>query len=188
MLPQEWNLDHLWLRKPELVDFVAPSRQLGGKRHVPPDLIRRLARLHFLDNVRGVADPFEEDNVTGAHLETLIVGTEKSSVTLGLRGATRAEAQGRWAINWFEDPARPSPQVRGVEVELRGLATYDIDLERFTAFEMVAIGNRWGGGRYNYRADDLGVQPIGFYLSLAKDTPVDRIEPAYFARYGWTDS
>lgn len=178
-----WNLDHAWFDAGEAALFLPEPLAAGASRELPARLARRLARLHLLDNVRGVTEPFEDGDVQTARLETVVTAIDGDTVTLAIRGETRTEAVGRWPLNWFEYGPRPGTLRRGVETTLSGEATYDRSLARFTALEIVAVGKRWGGTQYNYRARDLGPHPIGFHLTLVGGLAVDRIEPAYFSRY-----
>ena len=47
------------------------------------------------------------------------------------------------------------PFHRGVQTRMTGRALFDTRTNRFTLFELVATGTRWGGTRYNARHDDL---------------------------------
>ena len=49
--------------------------------------------------------------------------------------------------------------------------------------ELLAIGSRWGGTRYNARERDRGVNGIGFLLSLADAD--ESVAPAFVWEYGW---
>jgi len=103
---------------------------------------------------------------------------------LRLTGATRAAAEGMWSIGGLRRP-EPTPQKRGHETTLLGNAKYDLDRQKFTAFEMIALGSRWGGSQFNQRSDDLAVAPIGTLFVMAADAPVERVAPAFFRQYGW---
>jgi hypothetical protein len=90
-----------------------------------------------------------------------------------------------WPVNDRWDAFQPKPRKRGFETRLLGSAKYDLKQERFVAFEMVALGTRWGGTRYNRRADDLEPGPPGVAFTLAGDTPAEHVAPAYLRAYGW---
>ncbi|MER3466723.1 MAG: hypothetical protein C4340_06380, partial [Armatimonadota bacterium] len=72
---------------------------------------------------------------------------------------------------------------RGVDLKFLGFAEFDRTTRRFVAFDVVALGTRWGGTQYNARADDLAAAPIGFLLTLAE--PTDRVAPANWWVYAW---
>jgi len=44
----------------------------------------------------------------------------------------------------------------------------------------VALGSRWGATQYNGRRSDTNAAPIGIVMTLAEDTPCQRIAPAFF--------
>ena len=73
---------------------------------------------------------------------------------------------------------------RGFEGKLLGRATFDPKTERFVAFELVAVGERWGATRYNFRTD-LDRSPFGFASVLAGDKPIHHVAPAFVDNYGW---
>jgi hypothetical protein len=69
---------------------------------------------------------------------------------------------------------------------LLGTATFDLKKERFLSFELVAVGTRWGATQFNVRSDDLGPAGMGFYFTLAGDSPAERVAPAHFFQvYRW---
>ena len=72
-----------------------------------------------------------------------------------------------------------------MELGLLGHARYDLKENRFVAFEVVAVGTRWGGTQYNGRGRDLAPAPFGAVLSLAGTAYADRVAPEHFWGYGW---
>jgi len=74
----------------------------------------------------------------------------------------------------------PGADARGSEAKLMGRAEFDVRQERFTKFEAVALGMRWGKTRFNGRHDDPGPSPIGWSFELAGDSPSERIAPGHF--------
>jgi hypothetical protein len=179
-----WNQDFLWF-KPEEARQMVPEKAVVGEKHpIPAPLIRRLARCNLVDNVRGETQPYSEANIERAEWNAEVVKVEGRAVTLRLTGATRAAAEGMWSVAGLRRP-EPTPQKRGHETKILGHATYDLDRQKFTAFEMLALGIRWGGTQYNQRGDDLDPAPIGTIFVLAGDTPTERVAPAFFRQYGW---
>lgn len=163
-----WNRDFAWFRKDELAALTEPE--------VPRRLVVRLARLHLVDFVRGQTVPFEEKHVEKAELRC-----EKAEGEFRYRGEVRLSAEGKWPVRGFADMNGPGEQKRGYEARLLGRAK--VENGRFVAFELVAVGTRWGGTQYNGRGDDLGRAPMGHVLTLAE--PGERIPPAFVWAYGW---
>lgn len=179
-----WNQDYAWFTRDEVSSLV-PSARVGAERDWPTALASRLARCHFLDDVRGQVIPYEADEVERAQLESKVTAVDGERLELALRGRTHTSAKGRWPVNGFEDSREPAQQTRGFEAELVGRATFDRGAGRFTRFELVAVGTRWGGTQFNGRGDDLEPAPMGVSLSLAGTTPAERVVPAQVKEYGW---
>ena len=66
---------------------------------------------------------------------------------------------------------------RGYDCRLRGELTYDRQRGAFQRFDLVAIGDRWGGTEHNNRQEDLPASPMGIVFQLAGDAPADRTPP-----------
>jgi hypothetical protein len=152
---------------------------------VPEKLVRRLARLHLLDSVRGINDarPFEKRHVEKAEMFMDVVKVEGDVLSLRIEGATRAvepplvEARGS---------GRPDEKERGYEARLLGHATVDVRQSKFTSFALLAIGPRWGGRGYAHsmRQDDLEPQPMGFaFRMLPPSEPIESAVPHHAANY-----
>lgn len=182
---QAWNNDFAWFRKAEARAFLPERVAPGEKRAVPESLVRRLARLNLVDNVRGQTGPFADRDVETATLTATVEKVEADVATVKYEGQTRASAEGVWSVAGYRDMNNPTPQKRGIETKLLGRAQYDLKRERFAAFEMIALGMRWGGTQYNGRRDDLAPAPIGYSLTLTEGKPAERVAPAHFSDYGW---
>ena len=180
-----WNLDYAWFDAAEARSFLPKKLEVGAAHEVPHPLVQRLARLHLLDNVRGQVPPFRAKDVVVARLQTKIVQRTGAKVKLRLDGETKAVRKGRWPVNGYRDRHDPKPQELGFETDLLGFATYDAKTKAFTAFELVAVGQRWGGTQYNGRGDNLQKGPIGVFLSLSSGDPDERVAPARIWNYGW---
>jgi hypothetical protein len=162
---QAWNQDYAWFTKKEARQFLPPRPQVGQKQELPVPLIHRIACAHLVDNVRGQTTPFEESHVKQAQLAAEVTAVDGDVVSLRLEGETRTSAEGA--------------EKHGFEARLLGKATYDGKKERFLTFELVAVGTRWGGTRFNFRRDDLGQGPMGVLFTLAGDRPEERVAPAF---------
>jgi hypothetical protein len=180
-----WNQDFAWFKKEEARQLLPERAEVGQKANVPDALIRRIARVSLVDNVRGQTSAFGEQDVKKALLTSEVVGVEGSVVSIRLEGETETGADGLWSIQGYRDMNNPSMQKRGFVMRLLGNAKYDLKTERFTAFEMVALGNRWGATQYNGRGSDLGPAPIGIAFTLSNGMPAERVAPAFLRAYGW---
>ena len=158
---------------------------------VPRPLVERLARFHFVDLVRGHTAPFPHKAVERAELTAEVIDVRGNLVALSYKGRTRTSEvhdgvhiEGKWNA---KGPGIPQPQTRGVDARLEGHAVYDLKAEKFVAFELVVVSERWGGNAYNGRLDerDFGPAPLGIVLSLAGDSAPERVPPLFFRFYGW---
>jgi hypothetical protein len=174
-----WNQDQAWFTAAEAHALVPERAEPGAAVDVPARLVGRLARLHLCDTVRGQTPPFAKDAVQEAALRCEVVRVDGERVHLRLSGSTRTLAKGRWPVS---DRGEVQEQERGVRTDLDGRAVFDRAAGRFTAFELLAVGERSGATQYNQRANDLAPSRIGFLFVLApKDHP--HIAPAYWWEY-----
>jgi hypothetical protein len=186
-----YNQDYAWFRKGEARAFV-PEQPVKGARHeVRRDVVKRLARYHFVDLVRGHTASFPQKAVERAELTAEVVDVKGNLVSLRYTGRTRTSEvhdgvhiEGKWNA---KGSGIPDPQTRGIDARLEGEAVYDLKAERFVAFELVALSERWGGNAYNGRLDerDFGPAPLGFVLSLAGENAAERVAPMFLRQYGW---
>jgi hypothetical protein len=165
-----WNQDFAWFREAE-VSSCLPEREVGARREMPEALVQRLAQCHLLDNVRGQTPPFEREHVQLAQLTLEVTELVDGALHLRLHGRTRAERpRGNFGT--------AGPQ--GLACELLGRAVFEG--KRFTTFELVALGRRWGGTQYNARE---GQRESQLGIAFVLDTEAPRVAPANHWRYGW---
>ncbi|MGI8604007.1 MAG: hypothetical protein ACR2OZ_13595 [Verrucomicrobiales bacterium] len=168
-----WNQDFAWFRKAEARAFVPEKFETGATCEIPRPLVDRLVRLHLVDHVRALNyDFFKPEEVQAATLTATIGQVTSGQVLLRFEGSTRAVAAG--------------PSSRGYDSKLMGRATWNIESGRFTGFELISVGQRWGAGNCNQRHDDSNAAPMGIALELAGQTPADRLPPAFLSEYGWS--
>lgn len=179
-----WNQDFVWFRKDEARSLL-PSRIVKGEEQlVPEHLMRRLARIHLLDNVRSISDTFSEKDVQAAQLIARIVQFDGDLVVVRFEGQTRTHSQGEGFISSEQEiSGQKTPQSRGYDAKLLGWGTYSLGQERFVAFDLVAVGTRWGGSVYSARAGDLEPNPLGIAFTLAEDKPAHRVQPFFAPAY-----
>jgi hypothetical protein len=182
---QAWNQGFAWFTKEEARSFLAESAAVGSVQEVPEPVLRRLTRLHLVDNVRGQVSPFPKEAVDRAQLTSKIVAVEGELILVQFSGETRASLEGSWAVGGFADRDEPEVQKRGMNLRLLGTGKYDRGREAFVELEIVAVGTRFGGTQFNGRGDDLAPAPIGFVLQLAGSSPQDRVAPDFIYHYGW---
>ncbi|MEO6709263.1 MAG: hypothetical protein ABI054_04170 [Planctomycetota bacterium] len=180
-----WNQDYAWFRSEEARSLLPAKLAKSEKGRVPDALIRRLAKLNFVDNVRGQTTAYSDEDVVAATLESEVVGVADGIATVKFRGTTHTHREGVWAIEGFKDMQAPGEHELEVDLKLFGSAQFDTAKSRFVSFEVLAVGTRSGATQYNGRHDDVDSAPIGFYLTLAGNTPAEHVAPAFYWSYGW---
>jgi hypothetical protein len=178
--PDDWrrdavNYDHAWFTREEAESLIPPDPEVGTRCPVSPAIVRRLARFHLLDNVRGETPMWREEEVRRAEMTVAVTAVWPESVELCLDGAVRNIARGTWAVHPFVEPL-PETE-RGFDCGLQGFCTYDRCRARFTRFDLLAVGRRWGGSEHNMRRDDLEPAPMAVAFELAGNQPADRTPP-----------
>ncbi len=169
-----WNQDLVWFRKNEALALANPGFSRAS-------ILARFARTHLLDNVRGQTEAFEPGDVVESLMHFECVSESGAERHLEIQGSFRVE---RLAEPAFENI--PAEEPRGTDAKMQGTATFNTKLERFTQFDAVALGIRWGGTRHNGRYDDPGPSPMGWAFVLAGDSPSERIAPAHlWDAYDW---
>jgi hypothetical protein len=79
--------------------------------------------------------PYPNEAVEKAVLHVEVLEVKDGAVTLRLEGETRTSLI----------PCTQAPKGHGYEAKLLGRAVYDPAARRFSLFELVAVGSRWGG-------------------------------------------
>lgn len=167
----KWNQDYLWYSKQEARQWLGEDPQPGDVHDVPEYLVARLARFHFVDNVKGQTPRFSRNGVKGSRVSTEVVERTGPTVKLKISGLTTGVA----AEGWWQS-------ANGVVTRMLGHATFDLDQAAFAQFEIVALGRRWGYTRFNGRRRDPDTGPLGYVLRLAAPN-APRVAPAHIAAY-----
>jgi len=179
---QAFNIDFCWFRRAEMLSMV-PEPQAGATAYVSDEVARRWVRLHIIDIVRGQSPVWEPNQVERALFEFKTEDVRGDLQTIRVTGSIRAGDQGQWSIDGFRDMNRPTPQSRGLRLQVMGRAVWSRSKQVFQSFELVLAGERWGATQYNGRSDDPGPAPIGFVFEKAR--PQERVAPANWWGYGW---
>jgi hypothetical protein len=180
-----WNQDYAWFTRDEARTMLPAKLAVGEKAEVPPNLLARLVRFNFVDNVRGQVPSFEEKDIQTARLQSEVVQIKDGVATLRLSGETKAKQEGVWSIAGYQDMDSPQTRRRGVSLKLYGTAKVDLKAMAFKGLEVVALGTRFGATQYNGRTDDAEAAPIGFLITQAGSTAAERVAPSFFGEYGW---
>lgn len=148
-----------WAWNQNWIAFDEPQRWIprGDDEHkLPDELVRKLCREVLVDNVRGQAPPWDDEQVEHAELRVRRVG----------RGTP-------WVLA-YSGEARMQHGERGYEASLLGEAEWDPARKEFVRFELVALGMRRGAAQFNQRENDKGPKPMGVALRLYRPAPKPR--------------
>jgi hypothetical protein len=143
------NLDYAWYRRNEVSQWIPSSIATGTTFDIPAVLVERLVRFHMLDNVRCVsAKHNRKEDVQKARLTGKVVEIRGGNVSIRYQGESRAE--------------RLDTKV-GYESKLLGRAIFNMASGRFTSFELIAVGNRWG---IQETRENVAPSPMGFIFVI----------------------
>ncbi len=177
-----WNMDHVWFNISEARSWLPDDPQMKDVYELPETLVNRLICFHLVDNVRGQTLPFAPQEVKEAGIEIEVLERQNSTVQIKIRGHSEAVAKGEWLLgenDWTPD----YPLDHGMKTNIIGEAEYDLNRNKFTEFEMVAIGKRYGKTKFNSRQSNTESSYVGFLFSLAENGKADKIAPAFVDIY-----
>lgn len=137
-----WAWNENWIGIPSANALVPKG---SGTELVDSVIVRRIAREVLVDNVRGQAPEWRDEDVKAAELSMKRID-----------GRT-IEFVGRFEL------AAPGRSFAG-KIYGRG----SLDGKAFNSLDLVAIGNRQGSSRFNQRESDPGPAPMGVTLSLKR--------------------
>ncbi|MHC4839566.1 MAG: hypothetical protein ACYTDT_01215 [Planctomycetota bacterium] len=163
-----WNWDFVWFNKSEMENLIPAKLAKDTEWDMPAKLVRRVYRIYFRDNVRGQTNPFPDGAIETATLKAKVKKLRRKGIEIDLSGAVKI-VDGE----------------RGVEGKLLGKIVYDPNKKKFTKFELVMAGERWGRTAYNARQDDTERAPVGYAMRMTGDDSIDRVAPSHFSAYGW---
>lgn len=164
--PNPFNVDFAWFKAEEMRQFVPATIRAGETQSWPDAVVRRMARLHFVDIATFLGDAWQDRSIEKATVTSRITEVKGELATLRLSGEVKA-----------------SQDTRSLQATILGRATFDVRTRRFTEFEIVAAGPRSGIGHRSSAEDHPST--IGFVFQLAADTPAERVPPNFFGGYGW---
>lgn len=156
----QYNLDFAWYRKAEARRFLPEKLEKGARHEVPRELVERLARFAFLDNLPGIiSERLNPERVKKAALTAEVVAVKGDVAEVRFEGETQTAS----GVNDCQ---------YGYEGALRGRATYSTKEQKFLTFELVAVGR---GARGN----------LGFVCHQAGGGPGEKQPPRFIAGYRW---
>lgn len=171
--------DHLWIQANEWKALVPNDAKVGDSMAIPAKVAERINRYHLVDNTRGEPPFWTREQVRSSDMQMKVTSVTDAKITMQLTGksvmATDADLE----------KAKMS-----FKVVLEGTIEIDRSTSHITRFDVLALGEHRGGGRYTDKARP-GVSPIGMVFELIDPkTPKDNVPPqaareigAYYGRY-----
>ena len=176
------NIDHVWIHETEVASLLPEEPKVGINYSVPEFIKNRLFCFHLVDNVRGQTLPFAPQEIKQAEISLTVTDLQGSMLKLQIFGHSDARADGDWLLG--QNDWTPSYSLNhGMKTQLMGNAIFDLKINKFTEFEMVAIGKRYGKTELNSREFSPDTSYLGFYFSLAGEKDADKIAPAFVDIY-----
>jgi hypothetical protein len=156
----------VWLTEAEWKSLVPADPKKGDTFAVPDPIQKRLFLYHLVNGTFGLPGNWSLGQIRNGEL-MLTVEEVAPVLRLRLRGAALLTTD-----------ADPKKAQRGFDALLSGLLTYDPHKKAFTRFDMVAIGDYWGGDYEGGRFKRPGRTPLGISFELAHgDNAIDRVPP-----------
>ena len=177
------NVDHVWIKKEEMLAMVPDNPSKGQLVPMPKVVAERLARFHMIDSVHGQTNPFDEGQVkiNGVGLKVMKVTDDTIKfVVYGRSSAKRPPSKKTNPYTGF----RITKNI-GNDLVWSGAVVFDRKQQRFTRFDLLAVGERWGGSLYNFRDSDLGRSPIGFAFQIIPNVEDNPTPPSYLDYYNY---
>ena len=168
-----WNQDRVWFSAAEAEAWLPLKLAVGKTFELPPPLLHRLVNRHLVDTVNGQTMPFRSNEILSeTKIYVTVTELNTSSVEIFIHGKTFAQSK----------RIDKGTSVHGVETDILGKAIFDRQQSKFTNFEMVAIGKRWGKTTFNVRSKSHVPTAVGFVFRLS-DPNEPRIPPAFVFSY-----
>lgn len=181
--PGAHNRDHAWFSESEAQRWLPERLEVGAVIEVPKDLSERMMRFHLVDSVLGQTLPFARGEVSG-EIRATVTAVSGDSVEIRIEGHSHAESDGEWLLgdnDWRPRDGGSYP--RGMDTQLLGYASYDLRDRRFTRFDLLARGRRWGYTQFNGRRKQSEPSEVAFCFELAGEDGAARVPPAFIDIY-----
>jgi hypothetical protein len=176
-----FNIDHVWLNNEEMNSLIPADPTVGDSFNLEEKLAQRFARYYFLDSVRGESEPYSRQHVEMAEISFTVVKVTDQIIKMKISGRSKVNRPATRERNPFSGEVISKDM--GSNQLIYGIAEVDRIRDRFSRFEMLAVGDRWGGSTYNFRSDDLASSPIGFGFQLVPDVSTDPTPPRFHFNY-----
>ncbi len=183
------HVDKFWLTDAEWRSLI-PANPARGQRHPVPQAIHdRIVRFYAND----MAHRSTGDKVRRAELSLTVESASADGVELRLEGIVETGCAFEAApLGGSESEA---PGLCGADLRFLGRLRYNARADEFDRFDIVGLGEGWGGGRQQaattnyYRGGEHRRWPMGIAFRLVTTRrPIDRIPPQNANEYRCGDA
>lgn len=129
--------DMLWLTESDVKSLVPSEPKVGDRFPVPVALRKRIFRMHLKDATRGWVGYWDHDNLLA---EEMSLTVEETSPRL------RMKVEGKALIASEREAQRSD---HGFDARMGGILEYDPVRKAFVRFDLLAVGDYWGGSGCN---------------------------------------
>jgi hypothetical protein len=156
----------VWLTESECKALIPQNPKIGDLVPIPDAVQKRLIRYHLVNGVFRLPGSWRLEEIRSSKL-TLTVTKTSSTWELGLEGSA--------LLSGDADLAKAK---RGYDVQLLGKLEIDPMKRTFRRFDVVALGDYWGGDYEGHRFARPGRTPLGISFELVRGhSAVDRVPP-----------
>ena len=177
------NVDHVWIKREEMLAMVPDNPTKGQLIPMPKVVAERLVRFHMIDSVRGQTNPFNEDQIKINNVGLKVMKVTDDSIKFVVYGRSSANQPPSKKTNPYTG-FRVTKNI-GNDLVWSGAVAFDRKQQRFSRFDLLAVGERWGGSLYNFRDSDLNRSPIGFAFQVISNVEDNPTPPSYLAYYNY---
>jgi hypothetical protein len=157
----------IWLTKAERESLIPKDAKPGSELAIADPIARRIIRYHLVNGTFGLPGRWRLEDIRRGELKLIVEGEAGSTVRMRLEGSVLA------ATSADLDKAD-----RGYDAKLLGAIEFDSKSEEFSRFDVVALGDYWGGDYEGGRFKRPGRTPLGIAFELVKGgSAVDRVPP-----------
>jgi hypothetical protein len=160
--------DVMWLKDAEWKSLIPKSPRKGDTFTFPNGIEKRILRFHLIDGTYGLPFNWKLQDI---RKESLTFTVEEVDPVLRLR------VQGLALLATDSGLSEVKGQ-HGYDAKLLGYLEYDSGKQAFTRFDIVAVGDCWGGDWEGGRFARPGRAPLGIAFELARgDSAADFVPP-----------
>jgi len=137
--------------------------------------------IHKEDMLAMIPRPFDPEEVKLDSIGLRVVKVSQETIKFVVYGRSSAAKPPSRETNPFTG-FRIDKEM-GIDLVWSGAVVFDRKQQKFTRFDLLAAGERWGGCVYNFRDNDMGRSPIGFAFQVIKNVADDPTPPRFYAYY-----